>query len=277
MRASRSPDHAVGPLLGRAREHAAVESVLARARKSESAVLLVRGERETGKTELVEHAVRSAGGMRVLRARGFEAEAVLRFSALAELLRPLLGLLDRLPPPQRAALEAALALGPPVRPDRFAVSVATLGLLAAAAAARPLAVLVDDAHYLDAESGQALAFAARRLAREPIAVVVAAQRDLPCAFDGSGFAEISLDAPDDGRARPLVVSTAGVEAASLRSLTARELQVAKIVARGATNEEAAAALFLSPKTIEFHLHNVYGKLGLRSRAELAALLARAAP
>ncbi|MBD0291256.1 MAG: AAA family ATPase, partial [Thermoleophilia bacterium] len=92
MRASRSPDHAVGPLLGRARERAAVESVLARARKSESAVLLVRGERETGKTELVEHAVRSAGGMRVLRARGFEAEAELRFSALAELLRPLLGL-----------------------------------------------------------------------------------------------------------------------------------------------------------------------------------------
>jgi DNA-binding CsgD family transcriptional regulator len=51
-------------------------------------------------------------------------------------------------------------------------------------------------------------------------------------------------------------------------LTAQELSVALTVARGATNREAAAALFLSPKTIEFHLRNVYRKLGLRSRTQL---------
>ena len=51
-------------------------------------------------------------------------------------------------------------------------------------------------------------------------------------------------------------------------LTPQELQVALEVASGSTNREAAAALFLSPKTIEFHLRNVYRKLGIRSRTEL---------
>ncbi len=57
-------------------------------------------------------------------------------------------------------------------------------------------------------------------------------------------------------------------------LTPQELQVALAVAQGATNKEAGAALFLSPKTIEAHLGRVYRKLGIRSRTELAALLAR---
>jgi DNA-binding CsgD family transcriptional regulator len=56
-------------------------------------------------------------------------------------------------------------------------------------------------------------------------------------------------------------------------LTPQELQVALIVAQGATNKEAGAALFLSPKTIETHLGRVYRKLGLRSRTQLAPLLA----
>jgi DNA-binding CsgD family transcriptional regulator len=57
------------------------------------------------------------------------------------------------------------------------------------------------------------------------------------------------------------------------SLTPQELQVALCVARGATTREAARALFISPKTVEFHLGNAYGKLGVRNRAELAVRLA----
>jgi DNA-binding NarL/FixJ family response regulator len=57
-------------------------------------------------------------------------------------------------------------------------------------------------------------------------------------------------------------------------LTAHELQVALVVANGATNREAAAALFLSPKTIEFHLAHIYRKLGVRTRTELAGVAAR---
>jgi DNA-binding NarL/FixJ family response regulator len=52
-------------------------------------------------------------------------------------------------------------------------------------------------------------------------------------------------------------------------LTPQELQVALLVAEGATNREAAAALFITPKTIETHLQAVYRKLGIRSRVELA--------
>jgi len=56
-------------------------------------------------------------------------------------------------------------------------------------------------------------------------------------------------------------------------LTAQELQVALIVAGGATNREAAAQLFVSPKTIEAHLGSIYRKLGIRSRTELAGRFA----
>lgn len=52
------------------------------------------------------------------------------------------------------------------------------------------------------------------------------------------------------------------------ALTAQELAVARLVAGGASNREAAATLFVSPKTIEFHLGHVYRKLGVRSRTEL---------
>jgi DNA-binding CsgD family transcriptional regulator len=60
-----------------------------------------------------------------------------------------------------------------------------------------------------------------------------------------------------------------------RELTHQELQVALTVADGATNKEAAATLFVSPKTIEFHLGNIYRKLGIRSRSQLTRLLSRA--
>jgi DNA-binding CsgD family transcriptional regulator len=73
-------------------------------------------------------------------------------------------------------------------------------------------------------------------------------------------------------ARAELVATGGAPprdaGGGLRSLTPHELQVALAVARGATNREAAAALFLSPKTVEFHLGNIYRKLGVRSRTEL---------
>jgi DNA-binding CsgD family transcriptional regulator len=60
-------------------------------------------------------------------------------------------------------------------------------------------------------------------------------------------------------------------------LTPQELQVALVVARGATNKEAAAQLYLSPKTIEKHLGSGYTKLGLRSRTELARVIAGGMP
>lgn len=59
------------------------------------------------------------------------------------------------------------------------------------------------------------------------------------------------------------------------SLTQQELRLSLIVGRGATNKETSAALSISPKTVEAHLHRIYVKLGIRSRTELACVLARA--
>lgn len=93
----------------------------------------------------------------------------------------------------------------------------------------------------------------------------------------AGFARFGADAWADRAERELRASgeTVGPRDVSVADrLTAQELQVAQLVAEGATNREAAATLFLSTKTVEFHLHNVYRKLDLRSRSELARLAAR---
>ncbi|MGZ6645778.1 MAG: helix-turn-helix domain-containing protein, partial [Solirubrobacteraceae bacterium] len=58
---------------------------------------------------------------------------------------------------------------------------------------------------------------------------------------------------------------------TLDELTAQEVHIAQLVAEGATNRDVAGQLFLSPRTIDFHLRNVYRKLGIASRVELARI------
>jgi DNA-binding CsgD family transcriptional regulator len=61
------------------------------------------------------------------------------------------------------------------------------------------------------------------------------------------------------------------DASSSAALTAQERQVAGLVRQGLANRDVAARLFLSPRTVDFHLRNVFGKLGVASRAELTAM------
>jgi DNA-binding CsgD family transcriptional regulator len=82
--------------------------------------------------------------------------------------------------------------------------------------------------------------------------------------------------PGEARPGPVAPAPARRGGAPLQ-LTPQELQVALVVAGGATNAEAAAQLFLSPKTIEYHLSNAYRKLGIRSRAELVRAVLAASP
>src|SRR5919197_536782 len=162
-------------LLGRREECARLDSLLDQARRGRSGVLTLRGEAGIGKSALLRYAAANAAGVRVLEARGVEFDSHLVFAGLWDLLRPVLDRVDALPEPQAAALRGALALDAPAAADRFAVYAATLTLLAAVAAEQPLAVLVDDAHWLDRASAEALLFAARRLDADPIAIVLAAR------------------------------------------------------------------------------------------------------
>ena len=193
-------------LLGRDRERQELDAALAAARLSRSSVLVVAGEPGIGKTTLLEHASEQAlsSGMRVLRARGIESEARVPFAGLLELLRPALTALDRIPAPQRAALEGALALRPASAQDRFAVGAALLNLLAAHAEDAPVAVLVDDAHWLDGSSADALLFAMRRLVADPIAVVVAVRDDERSFVEGAQLPTLVLRGLDRESAAALV-------------------------------------------------------------------------
>jgi hypothetical protein len=95
----------------------------------------------------------------------------LAFAGLHQLCAPLLGRLERLPAPQRNALRVAFGLADGPASDRFLLGLAVLSLLSEVAEERPLICLVDDQHWLDRESAQALGFVARRLAADRIGVV----------------------------------------------------------------------------------------------------------
>src|SRR5438105_14670542 len=207
-------------LLGRERERQELDRVLATARSGRSAVLVLVGEPGIGKTALLEYAEEQAAGLRVLRARGIDSEAHVPFAGLLELLRPALGLLERIPPPQAAALEGALALRPGAVGERFAVGAATLSLLAAYAEESPVLLLVDDAHSLDGSSAEALLFALRRLLAEPIAAVLTAREGEPSLLDGADVPMLHVGGLDRDAAATLLGSVSPDVAERLYDATA---------------------------------------------------------
>jgi DNA-binding NarL/FixJ family response regulator len=192
--AAREP--AAPVLYGRDAETATVDALLGGAPGSPSAVLVVRGEAGVGKSALLRHAVGQAGDVRVLQAYGVESESELAFAGLHQLVWPLLDGCDELPPQQAEVLRGAIGLGDPVAGDRFHVSSALLGILAAAAETRPLLCIVDDVHWLDRPSADALAFVARRLSAEPIVFLFASCEGEQGRFDASGLAELWLERLD---------------------------------------------------------------------------------
>src|SRR5215213_2463984 len=187
-------------LLGRAEERELLDRLLENVRAGQSAVLVVRGEAGVGKTALLHHCARQAAGFRVARIAGVEAEMELPFAGLHQLCAPMLGRLDALPEPQRAALCVALGLSSGAAPDRFLVALAALSLLAEVAAERPLLCLVDDAQWLDAASSQVLGFVGRRLLAESVAIVFAV-RDPTDERELTGLPELVVGGLPDMEAR----------------------------------------------------------------------------
>jgi len=142
-------------------------------RAGEGRALVVRGEPGVGKTVLLDYLAGRASGCRVARAVGVQSEMELAFAGLHQLCAPMLDHAGSLPVPQREALRTAFGLSAGPVPDRFLVGLAVLGLLSEAAGERPLICVVDDAQWLDRASAQALGFAARRLAADPVGLVFA--------------------------------------------------------------------------------------------------------
>ena len=193
------------------------------------AALVVRGESGIGKTSLLLAACRHAtgSGARVLSTAGVQSEADLAFSGLHQLVLPLLADsgwwrpgqaalgggppvspsmsdgLGRLSERQQDALASAFGVGTGPAPDPFLVGLAALNLLSAAAGARPLVCVVDDAHWLDQASAQTLAFAARRLSAEPVVILFAV--DEP-SEDFRGLPELVVEGLQEADALELLDS-----------------------------------------------------------------------
>jgi DNA-binding CsgD family transcriptional regulator len=190
-------------LNGRAAEQAAIDRLLAAARTGTSGVLVLRGDAGIGKTALLDYAATVAGGgFQVVRGTGIESEAELPFAGLHLLLRPALDRIAALVAPQRQALESAFGLAPSppgaaeessprANTDRLLIGMAVLSLLSELAGDGPLLCLVDDAHWLDGSSAAALAFAARRLGEDGIALIMAA-RDGEGRFSAQGLPELHV-------------------------------------------------------------------------------------
>ncbi|WP_309136946.1 AAA family ATPase [Streptomyces sp. NWU49] len=197
--------HEREPIVGREAELAR----LFRAMDSTTAdtVLLLLGDVGMGKSALLDRVVRraEAGGARVLRAEGSESESSLAFSALHQLLRPVSAEVDGLPERQRAALYGAFGAGPVTADgDLMLIGVAVLSVLSALAERGPVLVVLDDAQWLDRASVNVLSFTARRLAGEPVTMLVAAREGdhLP-GFDRH-LPTLALEPLDDAAAGRLL-------------------------------------------------------------------------
>jgi DNA-binding CsgD family transcriptional regulator len=190
-------------LRGRADERTTLDRLLNAVRRAEGHALVLRGEPGVGKTALLDDAIGSAPDLRVLRAVGVESEMELAFAALQQLCAPVLDRLGRLPGPQQAALRVAFGLSGGEAPDRFLVGLAALSLLSEVAEERPLLCAVDDAQWLDEASALALAFVARRLLAEPVAIVFVTRKPIQAL---SGLPELVIDGVDDEAARLLLAS-----------------------------------------------------------------------
>ncbi|MCU1428611.1 MAG: ATP-dependent transcriptional regulator, MalT-like, LuxR family [Actinomycetia bacterium] len=186
---------------GRARE--TVERLLDNTRAGHGQTIVVRGAAGIGKSTLLECALRSAPDFRVARIDGVESEQELGFAGLHRLCPRMLDRLDLLPAPQRDALGTVFGVNAGGPPDQFFVGLAVLGLLSEVAADQPLICVVDDAQWLDEPSAQVLAFVARRLRAERVAILLAVREP---SEQFAGLPELNLPGLSDTESRALLAS-----------------------------------------------------------------------
>ena len=192
-----------GTLVGRREEQRKLAALVERVRGGESGVLVLGGEAGIGKTALLHDVRDHASDLRVIALSGAESEMELAYAGVQQLCAPVLGHIDHLPDPQKNALRVALGLRGGAAPGRLLVGVAVLSLLADAGAERPTICLIDDAQWVDRASLQALAFAGRRLAADPVGMVFAA-RGSQAEPELAALPELRLAGLADADARALL-------------------------------------------------------------------------
>jgi DNA-binding CsgD family transcriptional regulator len=165
---------------GRVEELAAIESFLEPVPPEPSA-LQIAGAAGIGKTTLLRHAMATASrrGFTVLRGVASQADSSVSLAVLADVLGGVVDAVQgELAPPQARALEIALlrADAGEGAADRRAIATAALETIRAASRAGPVFIAIDDLQWVDESSAHALAFALRRLEREPVLVAATFRR-----------------------------------------------------------------------------------------------------
>jgi DNA-binding CsgD family transcriptional regulator len=219
-------------LIGRRAECEVLDRLIGAVRAGQSTALVLVGEPGVGKTALLDYLAAHASGCRLARAGGVQSEMELAFAGLSQLLTPMLDHLERLPGPQRAALETVFGISHGQAPDKFLIGMAVLGLLAEVADDRPLICLVDDEQWLDRASAQVLGFVSRRLQEESVGLVYACRHaddevaGLPQLVvtglheaDARKLMDSALAGPLDERVRDQIVTETGGNPLALLELT----------------------------------------------------------
>ncbi|WP_409332487.1 helix-turn-helix transcriptional regulator [Trujillonella humicola] len=270
-------------LAGRAAELDRIRAALEAARAGSARALLVTGDAGIGKTALLTAAAAVAGDFRRLSVRGVESEARLEHAGLLALLRPLQPLARTLAPPLRATLAAVLGEGAPEGgrpPDRYLTGVATLTVLSAAADTRPVLVTVDDLHWVDRESAQALLFAARRASADRLVLLLTARTGAALPVEADGLDRLALAGVPAGAVRELVPGTSPAVAARLAEATGGNPLALVEAAAGLTQAQRVGAAPL-PESLPAGGELLAGYrdalAGLGPGARSAALLLAAAP
>ncbi|HEX4734774.1 MAG TPA: AAA family ATPase [Thermoleophilaceae bacterium] len=244
------------PLLGRLEEQSLLTSLFDGV-AAHGQALVLHGEPGIGKSRLLAEAVRTARerGMAVLSTTGVQSEAHLPFAGLHQLLRPVRERATELPDVQRAALDAAFGLTLEAAPEHFRIAMAALDLVSEVATDAPLLLIVEDAHWLDRATSDALAFVARRIESDPIVLLVAIRDGYPSVFAEAGLPQHKLTGLDDTTAAALLDAFMPQLSAATRNRVLREaagnplalLELPAVVGRDLDESRVPAGVPLSER------------------------------
>ncbi|OBH53785.1 LuxR family transcriptional regulator [Mycobacterium sp. E2479] len=242
-------------LINRRTECTLLDGVLQAVRSADSRVLVLHGDPGVGKSALMDYVASRAAGYRLVRAAGIESEMELAYAALHQLCAPLMDRLDDLPAPQRDALvqarSRALLSEAPEAKQLYREAIERLGRTR-------MRVELARTHLLYGE------WLRRQRRRTDARAQLRTAHDMFDAMGMQAFAE-------RGRRELLATGETArkrTSAATGAKLTPQEEQVARLAAEGLTNPEIGARLFISAKTVQYHLSKVFTKLGISSRSQL---------